>query len=192
MLSSMPPPHPVPASLGPIRPLHRVEYDRLAELGCFEDERLELLFGTIVTVSPPGPEHSDVVCRLMTRLVVALDGRAMVRAQVPLAVSDDSEPEPDVAVVPLGDYTREHPRTARLVVEVSESSLRKDRGLKAPLYAAAGIEEYWIVDLVDRVVEVHRAPRDGRYTEVSREGRESTLRPLAFPDVAVALGDLLR
>jgi len=185
-------PEPAPMLLESIRPLRRREYDRLVALGSFDDERIELIGGLLVAMSPQGVEHSDVVSRLANALVRALGDRALVKSQCPLAVDDESEPEPDVAVVPSGDYSREHPSAAILVVEVSDSSLRTDREVKGPLYAAAGIEEYWIVNLVDRWVEVHRAPREGRYSDVSRHGREATLRPLAFADVVVAVGALIR
>jgi Uma2 family endonuclease len=185
-------PEPAHTLLESIRPLHRREYDRLVELGSFDDERLELLGGLLVAMSPQGTEHADVISRLATLLVKALADRALVRSHSPLVVADDSEPEPDVAVVEPGDYSCEHPSAALLVVEVSDSSLRTDREVKAPLYAAAGIQEYWIVNLVDRVIEVHRAPREGRYTDVAQHGRGVTLRPLAFADVVVAVGELIR
>jgi Uma2 family endonuclease len=178
--------------LDSLRPLRRREYERLVAVGSFEDEHVELLGGLLVAMSPQGAEHSDVVRRLAAMLVRAVGDRAIVSTHSPLALGDESEPEPDVALVPPGDYARQHPSTALLVIEVSDSSLRRDREIKAPLYAAAGIPEYWLVNVVDRAVEVHRAPRDGRYTDVSRQGRDSTLRPLAFADVVVAIGDLLR
>jgi len=184
--------HPAPALLDSIRPLHRREYERLVDLGSFDDERIELLGGWLVQMSPHGTEHADVVRRLAAWLTRALGDRAIVSSQLPLALGDDSEPEPDVAVVPPGDYSQAHPSAALLVVEVSDSSLRTDREVKGPLYAAAGIEEYWIVNLVDRAVEMHRVPREGRYSDVSWHGREATLRPMAFGDVAVAVGELMR
>jgi len=184
--------HPAPALLESIRPLHRCEYERLVELGSFDDERIELLGGWLVQMSPHGTEQADVVRRLAASFTRALGDRAVVSSQLPLALGDDSEPEPDVALVPPGDYSRAHPSAAWLVVEVSDSSLRTDREVKGPAYAAAGVGEYWIVNLVDRVVEVHRAPREGRYSDVSRHGREATLRPMAFGDVAVAVGQLIR
>lgn len=179
------------------RPLRRREYDHLVQLGAFDDERLELIDGVLVAMSPQGAEHADLVSTLAQILTIALGRRAKVRAHSPLALSDESEPEPDVAVVPPGDYTRDHPKTALLVVEVADSSLRKDHVLKVPLYAAAGISEYWIVNLVDRVVEVHRAPEPmaARYADVSTHGPHAggePLRLLAFPDVAVEVGDLIR
>jgi Uma2 family endonuclease len=178
--------------LDSLRPLHRSEYERLTALGSFSDERIELLSGLLVTMSPQDAEHAEVVCALTERLGEALRGRARVRPQLPLALGDDSEPEPDIAVVPLGDYSREHPTKALWVIEVSDSSLRKDREVKGPLYAAAGIGEYWIVDLVHRAVEVHRAPSGGLYADVSRHGQGGTLTPLAFTDLTVDVSQLVR
>jgi Uma2 family endonuclease len=175
-----------------VRPLRRSEFERLVELGVFDDERVELLGGVLIEMSPQGASHSTVSARLHGLLHDALRRRAEVRAHSPIALSDDSEPEPDVAVVPLGDYGRELPSEAHLVVEVSDSSLRKDRRIKTELYASAGVPEYWIVNLVERVVEMHRAPADGRYTDVKtcRPGERVALS--AFPDVEVDASQLLR
>ena len=157
----------------------------MAELGFFQGERVELIHGTVVRMSPIGPSHSDPVDLLTEMFVLALAGRARVRIQQPLLADDDSEPEPDVALVPLGSRAKEHPREAYLVVEVADSSLAYDRETKAPLYAASGVRELWIVDVRARTVEVHSDPSHGRYTSVTSHGVEATLRPEAFPEVAV-------
>jgi Uma2 family endonuclease len=172
------------------RPLRRREYDRLVEAGAFDDERIELLAGMLVAVSPQGAEHAVVVNELVVLLAGLLAGRAIVRGQSPLALSDESEPEPDVAVVPPGHYRDEHPAQALLVIEVADSSLRRDREVKAELYACAGVAEYWVVNLVDRVVEVSRTAVEGHYVDVSRLGAGQTLRPVAFPDVAIGVSEL--
>src|SRR5262245_36998247 len=102
-----------------LRPITRAEYDRMIDLGIFdEDERIELLHGMLVAMSPQGQRHAYVIRVLTELLVPALLGRAQVRIQLPLAASDDSEPEPDVSVVPVGDYLDDHPQGAHLVVEV--------------------------------------------------------------------------
>jgi Uma2 family endonuclease len=173
-----------------VRPLRRGEYERMVHLGLFGEEHVELLHGSLVEMSPQGPSHADITARLASRLTLAIGERALVRTHSALALTDDSEPEPDVAVVPLGRYAQEHPRTALLVVEVSDSSLRKDRGIKADLYAAAGIVEYWLVNLVDRVVEVHRAPVSGRYVDVVAYGIDARVAPSAFPEIVVQVGKL--
>jgi Uma2 family endonuclease len=174
-----------------LRPLRRVEYDRLVEQGFFEDEKIELLYGMLVEMSPQGAGHAYVMRHLNEVLVPALRGRALVQIQSPLAVSDDSEPEPDVAIVPKQDYSRAHPTSAFLVVEVAETSLRKDRLVKAALYARSGVAEYWIVNLRKRVVEVHRGAGDAGYVDVTTHGEGDVLRPQAFDDVAIPVTDVL-
>jgi Uma2 family endonuclease len=183
-----------PAALAPERPrrLSRAEYDRLVELGFFDDERIELLHGTLVTMSPNDPGHVDPVAQLGKILFRALEDRAEVRIQFPFIAVDDSEPEPDVAVVPIGDYRAAHPGEALLIVEVAVTSLGKDRRIKGPLYAASGVPEYWIVNVPERCIEVHRAPADGIYTAVSRHGAGEAIAPLGFPDVAIRVDDVLR
>jgi Uma2 family endonuclease len=110
---------------------------------------------------------------------------------VELGLSEDSEPEPDVAVVALGNYSTQHPRSALLVVEVADSSLRKDRQVKADLYAEAGIPEYWILNVVDGVLEVYRNPVGDHYAIVASHERDATVSLVAFRDVVVAVRDLL-
>jgi Uma2 family endonuclease len=182
-----------PRDLAPerIRPLRRVEFDRLVELGRFEDERVELLFGALVEMTPPGPPHATVVDRLTRMLVRALGDRAWVRVQNPLALTEDSEPEPDLALVPPGDYAEAHPDRAYLVIEVADASLNKDRRIKASLYASAGIPAYWIVNLRDRVIEVHEAPANGAYQRVGRHAHGEVLSLPAFPDLAIPVDDVL-
>jgi len=163
-----------------LRPLRRVEYDRMVEMGLFEDERIELLHGVLVAMSPQGAPHADVIAQLNMLLTPALVGRAIVRVQSPLAVSDDSEPEPDLAVVALGDHRAAHPSTALLVVEVADSSLRKDREIKAALYAQAGVTEYWIADVPSRRLEVHRGPGALGYTQVATHESTDLIALAAF------------
>ena len=181
-----------PALLAPeeIRPLSRAEYDRLVELDFFEDERVELLRGALVKMSPQGAPHANAPARLMKRLILGLGDRAQVRAHSPLALGDWSEPEPDIAVVLPGDYSRAHPETALLVVEAADSSLRKDRRIKAELYAEHSIPEYWIINLVEGAVEVHTLPVGGRYTRVETFGPGDSLCMNAFPDLRVEVSEL--
>ncbi len=162
----------------------------MGELQFFEGERVELIHGTVVRMSPVGPSHSSVVGRLNEILLPALLGRATVRIQQPWIAYDDSEPEPDIAVVPLGRYNERHPDTALLVVEVGETSLAYDRETKGPLYAASGVAEYWIVDLPGRAVEVYRNPEGGRYAHVRRVVAGESVGPCAFSDLAFAVNDL--
>jgi Uma2 family endonuclease len=119
-----------------------------------------------------------------------LRGRFDLSIQLPLALSDDSEPEPDVSIVPLGDYEAEHPTTAVLVIEVSDTTLKKDRS-KAAIYARARIGEYWIVNLGARTVEVYTSPDGDRYAEARTLRPGDVLRPAAIADVAVAVAEIL-
>jgi Uma2 family endonuclease len=180
------------ASLAPelVRPITRAEYDRMIELGMFEDERVELLGGVLVKMSPQLAPHASTVQKLTETLMTQVQKRFSVRSQLPLALSDDTEPEPDIAVVPLGNYEAEHPTTALLIIEVSDSTLRKDRA-KAAMYASAGIAEYWIINLGARAVEVYSTPDGDRYAEVRTLRAGDVLRPAALGDVAIAVAEIL-
>jgi len=173
-----------------LRPLKRNEYDRLVELGCFDDEKIELLNGLLVPVSPQGPGHAHAVRALTELFIRGIGDRATVQCGLPLGASDDSEPEPDIAVIPSQDYSRAHPAQALLIVEVSNSSLRKDRLLKAGLYARAAVPEYWIVNLADQVVEIHRMPEGGEYRSVTTRGTDEVIHPEAFADLRVEIAAL--
>jgi Uma2 family endonuclease len=181
-----------PIVLEDIRPLRRVEYDKLVELGMFQDERIELLRGVLVPMSPIGPPHSATINRLNRLLVLALSDRATVSIQNPFAALDDSEPEPDVSVLPLGDYDAAHPGRAELVIEVAESSLSRDRGLKLRIYAENGVPEYWIVNLVERCIEVYTVPsKDGYGTTRSFEPGQS-IELTRYPGIVIDVGDVIR
>lgn len=174
-----------------VRRLRREEYDRLVDLGLFAGEHVELIRGVIVRMSPQGAPHAAPIEILTELLVPALLGRARVRVQLPLVAPDDSEPEPDLAIVARGDHGTEHPTAAHLVIEVARSSAAYDRGTKAPLYAAMGVPDLWIVDVTNRVVEVYRQPHEDGYQhmEVLSAGASITL--VDFPDVAVAVSSIL-
>jgi Uma2 family endonuclease len=175
-----------------IRPLRRVEYDQLIALGAFEDERIELLDGEMVAMSPIGTAHNSVVQKLNELLVLALHGRASVRCQSSFAASELSEPEPDFAIVPRGEYDLDHPSEAYLIIEVAESSLVKDRGRKLRLYASGGVPEYWVVNLVERCIEVYRDGEGQSYARLERYERGQSIRLLAFSEVSIAVSDVLK
>jgi Uma2 family endonuclease len=175
-----------------IRPLRRAEYDRLVELGVFtKDDKIELLRGALVEMSPQGADHSYVVERLVKLFIEALGDRARLRAHSPFAADDLSEPEPDIGIYPPAAYARAHPDRALLLVEIALSSLRKDRGIKAEIYAEAGVPEYWIVDLVHGVVEVRTEPVDGQYARMQTFRRGERIGLVAFPDLELAIDDFL-
>jgi Uma2 family endonuclease len=175
-----------------VRPLLAREYMRLVEAGVFADEHVELLGGVLVAMSPQGEWHADIVRFLAERLTLALHGRYWVRSHSGLRIADDSVPEPDIAVVPVGK--RGQPiKWARLVIEVADSSLQKDRLVKTGYYAACGIPEYWIVDLQNGLVEVFTGPeaRRRRYRRHRVLTRGEILRPIRLPRVAISVKDVL-
>jgi len=172
-----------------VRSFTRSEYAQMIGLGLFEGERVELIRGLLVKMSPQYPPHASTIQRLNKLFMKRLEDRFEVRIQLPLALSDDSEPEPDVAVVALGDYEDEHPTTARLVIEISDSTLKQDR-IKTGLYASAGIVECWIVNLGARTVEVYSSPDGDRYAEFRTLRAGDTLHPAGL-DVAIAVAEIL-
>jgi uncharacterized OsmC-like protein/Uma2 family endonuclease len=164
LMSAGPSPHDLQAALDrePKRLLSVEEYHRMIAAGVVdEDEHVELLEGVIVEMSPQRPRHAEVIRRLCDSQFAPVGPGYLVQAQLPLSLGQTSEPEPDVAIVPrrAGGYGHAHPTTALLVFEVAEDSLRKDRLVKAPLYARAGIPEYAIVNLQEGGrLEVYRDP----------------------------------
>ena len=159
------------------------------------DDRVELLEGVIVAMAPQNPRHATGVHMVHDAVSRAVGTRALVRQQFPLIAGLLSVPEPDVAVVPgsVSDYLDRHPTTALLVVEVADSSIVQDRLTKTAIYAAAGVPEYWVVDLVGDRVEVHRSPipAERRYGETSLVLRGGRLDLVALPGASVAVDDLL-
>jgi Uma2 family endonuclease len=183
------------------RRLARSEFDGLVGLGLFQGEAVELIGGLLVVAEPQGSYHASTVGAVGDTLRAALPPGWLVRVQMPVALDDESEPEPDLAVVPgeWADYRAEHPARPVLVVEVAESSLAFDRGEKASLYARGGVGDYWIVNLVDRVLEVLRDPEpEPSAPHGWAYGTREWLRPgalislLALPSARVAVSDLLR
>ena len=173
----------------PARPFTRAEFDKMVELRFFEDEHVELLYGAIVTLTN-GPPHADLVSCLSELLATRLDHSVIVRPRCLLAASDASAPEPDIAVVPRARYRQNHPTQAVLVIEVADSTLTKDRTLKARLYAEMTIPEYWVVDVEGESIEVFTQPAKGRYRKAQKHGRGRTISPAAFDDVKVSVDAL--
>lgn len=174
-----------------LRPLKVSEYVALAELGVFENERVELIRGRLVTKAPQDVEHAWVVQTMNNLLVEYFGKSAAVRPALPLHASEDSMPEPDFALVPKVRAPGPHPQRALLLIEVSSSSLRLDRKVKAPLYAEGGTPEYWIVDVAAAQLEVFRAPKNGEWTEHFTLTASQTILPLSFPDVEFPLREFL-
>ncbi len=180
---------------GTRRRFTRVEYRRMAEVGILgEDDRVELIKGEIVQMSPPGRRHVAFVDNLNQLLVLRLGGRAIVSVQNPVVLTDDSEPQPDLAV----ERKRAIPYKEReasaedvlLLIEVADSSLAYDRSTKLELYAAAGIPEYWVVDTTTETVHVHRAPSPEGYAQTWRASGSARLSLHAFPDVELIASEI--
>lgn len=175
------------------------EYYRMVEVGILtEDDHVELLNGEIVYMSPIGPPHASLVARITRVFYEHLPAGVVVWPQNPVEFADlNSVPQPDVAVLRADDglYETRHPQAADtlLVVEVAESSLAKDRRVKLPIYATAGIREYWIVDVAAKAIDTFRDPDAGRraYRTERRLGLDDRVRPVAFPDVEIPVSTLL-
>lgn len=176
----------------PARLLSRYEYDNLVEIGWIADQRIELLRGTFVDVSPHRWPHAAAVEFLTEQLVLQPGGRYSVRPQLPFAADDWSEPEPDLAVAYKDPMLRDHPGELLLLIEVADSSLAIDRGLKLTIYAEAGVPEYWIVDLAKMTVDVHTEPTKDVYANVQTFRDGDVLRPTLLPEVAIRVADIPR
>lgn len=172
----------------------RREYDGMVEAGVLgPEDRVELIEGEILNMSPQNSPHATGILLVLSSLNAAFPSGACIRCQLPLAILDDSEPEPDVAVVAgtIRDYRDHHPTTALLVVEVPDTSLDFDRETKGRLYARAGVPEYWLLNLNDAVLEVYRQPRDQHYAERIVLDRQAAISPLSRSDAKISVADLL-
>lgn len=172
----------------------RTEYERMTEAGVFApDARLELIDGEILTWPPQSARHFTAIQLAEAALGEAFGTGYHVRPQGPLAIDGRSEPEPDIAVVAGSprDYAAAHPRTAVLILEIADSSLGFDRVAKKRLYARNGIPEYWMLDLTQERLEVHREPRDDDYSHVETHGKTGAVTPLAAPNVVIGISELL-
>jgi Uma2 family endonuclease len=178
----------------------RYEYNQMAQLGLFTGKRVELIEGQVIEMSPMGSLHATAIALAARTVEPAFGDRYFSRWQMPFAISDISEPEPDVAIVlgAIRDYVDAHPTTAALIIEVADTSLTYDRETKGSLYAKAGIEDYWIVNLVARQVEVYRQPivdeealYGYRYADKVIYGERDTITPLAQPGATIAVSDIL-
>lgn len=173
------------------------DYHRMVEAGILsEDDRVELLSGAIVEMSPIAPLHAGTVKRLTRLFSSRLGGRVIIGVQDPIQLpSGDSEPQPDIVLLrPRADfYSSAHPGAADvyLVIEVADTSVDKDREVKLPLYASVGILEAWLVNVAAGCLEVHRQPHANGYQEVHILQREDMVTPQAFPDLTLHVLDLL-
>jgi Uma2 family endonuclease len=187
--------HALPISL-PRRPITSAEYQRMIEAGILhEDERVELLEGVIVEMTPIGARHVATIMALERLLRKRVPDEIGISVQSPIQLSDFSEPQPDIVLVRPRDDSYMHalpqPEDVLLLIEVSDTSAAYDRNTKVPLYARAGVGEVWLIDLVAGVVEVFREPRADGYRSVTRPGREESLTPLAIPGLSLPVGEML-
>ncbi|BAY20886.1 hypothetical protein NIES2100_06300 [Calothrix sp. NIES-2100] len=166
------------------------EYHRMIAAGILDDRRVELLRGEIVEMSPEGEPHAYFSTEAGEYLTRLLGERATIRPAKPITLPNNSEPEPDIAIVQrLGrEYLNHHPYPENIfwLIEYSDSSLEKDLEIKTKIYAEAQIPEYWVVNLRKRQLVVFRDPHDGEYASKSTL-TGGTIYPIAFPDIAVAV-----
>ena len=184
-----------------LRRWKRVEYERLVDLGAFDDdEPVELIGGQLIVAEPKGSPHATAVGMANDALRAVLPPGWIVRVQDPLALDDESAPEPDIALVrgSRADYRHAHPAHPALAIEVAQSSLSFDRQHKGSLYARAGVPDYWIVNLVDGVLEVYRdaapdasAPYGWRYRSLQTLSPPALVAPLVLPSSPIPVAALL-
>jgi Uma2 family endonuclease len=179
----------------------REEYDRMIDAGVLTPEdRVELIEGEILTVTPQGSAHATAVSLAHDALRGVIGPSLHVRVLLPLALGSASEPEPDIAIVAgaVRDYRDHHPMSAVLVIEIADSTLSYDRDVKGSLYARSGIPEYWIVNLSEKLIEVSRDPESDeharfafRYRRLERYHTNGTIIPQALRGATIAVADLL-
>lgn len=176
----------------------RDEYYRMAELGFFYGKKVELIEGEIIEMSPMKSLHATVIRLILKSLREIFSDGFIVDSQLPMSFGSNTEPEPDIAVVKgkIEDFTDTHPKTAELVVEVSDATLRYDRTKKMSLYAKNKIQEYWILNVKDRSLEVYRRPiRDKKlgfiYTEIQILTEKDLISPLAASGARIKVADIL-
>jgi hypothetical protein len=173
------------------------EYYRMAEAGIFtEDDRVELIEGEVVAMTPIGSRHSACVKRLndLLRSLLA-GGGVIIGVQDPVRLNDYSEPQPDLSVLRARDdyYAASHPgpENVLLLIEVADASVMYDRNTKLPLYARSGISEVWLVDLVKNVIDIYYAPSSGNYTEQRRHERGATVASTVLPQIQLPADEIL-
>jgi Uma2 family endonuclease len=184
---------PLPPSVSR-RFLSVADYHRMGEAGVFgRDERVELIEGELIAMAPIGGPHVHAVIVLAQQLALALGDKAWVSTQNPVALSECSEPQPDIAILKRDKLRQAVPIAAdvELIVEVADTSLAYDLDVKVPIYARCGIPEVWIVDVNARLLRVFRSPGEGGYREATARGADAAITPLAFPNARIALADLL-
>jgi Uma2 family endonuclease len=170
------------------------DYHRMAEAGILhDDDRVELIEGELIEMTPIGGPHMGTVNRLTHRLVQAASDRAIVSVQNPVRLDPHSEPQPDFALLRADIASDTVPTAADvlLLIEVADSSLRYDRTIKLPLYARHGIAEVWIVDVESGTVEIYREPIGDGYAAVARAKPGESVEPALLPGLRIAVADIV-
>ncbi|HVH68119.1 MAG TPA: Uma2 family endonuclease [Gemmatimonadales bacterium] len=172
------------------------EYQRMGEAGVFrEDDRVELIDGQVVEMSPIGPRHAACVDRLTRVFSQRLGDRAVVRVRSPIVLGRHAAPQPDVTLLqpPIERYAEAHPeaRDTLLVIEVADTTADYDRSVKVSLYARAGIAEVWLVDLEAHSIELSRTPKGGRYSDRRTARSGEIISPSVFPTVQISTDEVL-
>jgi len=187
----------------PVRRLNVAEYHRMAEVGILsEDEHIELIDGVIMQMSVEGTKHSAIISKMAVPFYESvIEGKTLLRVRNPIVLNDETEPEPDLALVKTRErayYLETHPRPddVLLLIEVADTTLVSDKKIKLPRYAASKIEEVWIVNLVDNIIEVYREPiqlANGTAGYLTRTEfvKGDTLIPKALPSLEIAVDDVL-
>jgi len=169
------------------------EYDRMVRVGVFgPEDRLELIEGEIVEMSPIGNRHAACVTTLVELLTTRVGPRAIVWPQNPVTILPRSKPQPDVALVRRRSYLEAHPTVddVMLLIEVGDTSLAMGRGVKLGVCARAGVSEYWVIDTTTETIETFGAPERGGYRDTRRIERDGIVAPAAFPDVRIRPAEL--
>jgi Uma2 family endonuclease len=183
-----------------VRRWTRFEYEKLVDSGFFRGDPVELVGGQLIVAEPQGTYHATGVSMVDDALRAVLPPGWIVRSQLPIALDDDSAPEPDIAVVrgSRRDYLNAHPTVPALVIEVADASLGFDRRIKGSVYARGGVQDYWIVNVTERTVEVYREPVaepsavwGWAYRSVRTLRPSDIIAPLALPATTVAVSSLL-
>ncbi len=174
------------------------EYYQMAELGFFHGKRVELIEGEIIEMSPMKSAHATALALAAQSLMQIFSENFVVRTQMPMNFGKADQPEPDAAIVKgvIRDFANSHPKIAELLIEVSDSTLRYDKTVKVGLYAQNKIQEYWILNLKKRCLEVYRQPKKDKklgfiYGEIRILTEDETVTPLAAPDAKIKVADLL-
>ena len=172
------------------------EYHKLGEMGFFHpEERVELLSGNIIKMSAKGTAHTSATRRTASVLRDLLGNQAAISTQDPIALDDNSEPEPDIAAVRIEpfDYATHHPTPSEvyLIIEVADSSLTFDREIKAKAYARAGIADYWLLNVNERQLHVFREPTENGYQSEVILAETASISPSEFPAFSIAIQAML-